>query len=72
MQVYKPNIPIIVTLHLIIIFIFFFALDIDECSEKSDSCDHKCVNTIGSYQCSCQSGFTLDNKDGFTCNGNVF
>ena len=23
-------------------------------------CDHKCVNTEGSYQCSCYDGYTVD------------
>ena len=48
---------------------YLFFADIDECFEKTDRCDHKCMNTIGSYKCSCQSGYTLDAKDGFTCNG---
>ena len=37
--------------------------DIDECS--FDNCEHNCTNTIGSYHCSCLSGFTL--QPTFSC-----
>ncbi|KAH9524467.1 hypothetical protein Btru_054657 [Bulinus truncatus] len=40
------------------------SLDIDECTDNKDSCDiskHElCVNTNGSFICSCQPGYTLD------------
>jgi len=34
-------------------------VDVDECSEGSDSCHESstCVNQIGSYYCNCQSGY---------------
>ena len=32
-------------------------LDIDEC--RSNYCDHGCVNSIGSYNCTCRSGYYL-------------
>ena len=32
------------------------------------NCSHDCINTVGSFQCSCRSGFTL-NTDNKTCNG---
>ncbi|RDD44471.1 EGF-containing fibulin-like extracellular matrix protein 1 [Trichoplax sp. H2] len=37
--------------------------DINECI-ISKPCDHKCINTVGSYSCSCHPGFKLgsDNK----------
>ena len=49
----------------------FFNADIDECAENIDSCSHDCVNTDGSYYCSCPNGSVLisDNK---TCTGEVF
>ncbi|XP_028399458.1 uncharacterized protein LOC114522881 [Dendronephthya gigantea] len=40
--------------------------DIDECAEKTHSCDRNanCTNTIGGYECHCHAGYT---GDGFTC-----
>lgn len=38
--------------------------DIDECSGVSD-CQQGCLNTPGSYNCSCDSAFVLD-TDGRT------
>ncbi len=35
--------------------------DIDECSNSSDDCDDSratCTNTIGSYTCSCNFGYS--------------
>lgn len=39
-------------------------LDIDECTETDRLCQQNCANTWGSYQCSCNAGFTLsaDNR----------
>ena len=34
-------------------------IDINECTEDSDGCAHTCVNTAGSYYCSCRSGYRL-------------
>lgn len=34
-------------------------LDVDECAMSSTLCSQKCENTIGSYMCSCNDGFTL-------------
>ncbi|MED6269212.1 Bone morphogenetic protein 1, partial [Characodon lateralis] len=40
-----------------------FFSDIDECSKGNGGCQHKCVNTFGSYRCQCRSGFMLhDNQ----------
>ena len=46
----------------------FNVIDIDECTLEIDNCAHDCMNSHGSYTCSCQTGYTLD-ADGFTCNG---
>ena len=46
------------------------SLDINECSLNSGGCDQLCNNTIGSFQCSCNSGYTL-NGDGITCSGRI-
>ena len=40
--------------------------DIDECTE--DPCDHDCTNTDGSFTCSCNNGYELDDN-GRSCNG---
>ena len=49
-------------------FFSLFIPDIDECSEGTDNCSQLCNNTVGSYQCSCNTGFILD-SDQHTCNG---
>jgi hypothetical protein len=42
-------------------FLFFFWLDINECRDESNlnNCHQyaKCINTYGSYNCSCSDGF---------------
>ena len=42
--------------------------DIDECLTNNGGCsaDASCSNTVGSFTCICQSGYT---GDGFTCSG---
>ena len=47
-------------------FVVFPLTDIDECA--LGVCDHNCVNSVGSYTCSCRTGYQL-NVDGHTCNG---
>ncbi|XP_059398156.1 epidermal growth factor-like protein 7 [Carassius carassius] len=39
--------------------------DVDEC-EEGQRCSQKCVNTVGSYRCVCQEGFSLA-EDEVTC-----
>ncbi|XP_019639947.1 PREDICTED: uncharacterized protein LOC109481799 [Branchiostoma belcheri] len=38
--------------------------DMDECTTDNGECDQICINTMGSYSCSCRDGFTLkaDNR----------
>ena len=36
----------------------FHTLDIDEC-EVISLCDHQCVNTEGSFYCTCRDGYQL-------------
>ena len=44
----------------------YFLIDIDEC--LSSPCEHICSNTLGSFQCSCNSGYQLD-FNGRSCSG---
>ena len=34
------------------------SLDINECNSTNGGCEHSCTNTIGSYICSCDRGYT--------------
>ena len=43
-------------------------LDIDECTANTDGCEQVCTNNDGSFECSCNSGFTLDSNER-TCSG---
>ena len=47
-----------------------FLPDIDECSTSSLSCDVNavCINTVGSYACACEAGYS---GDGNTCTGEL-
>ncbi|KAI8507036.1 hypothetical protein Bbelb_154750, partial [Branchiostoma belcheri] len=40
--------------------------DINECSVVNGGCDHVCTNTMGTFHCSCVTGYTLD-ADGYSC-----
>ena len=42
--------------------------DINECGLNTDRCAHFCSNTVGSYTCSCRSGYRLT-ANGRTCTG---
>lgn len=47
----------------------FICVDINEClSGNNGGCDHICLNFVGSSNCSCRVGFSL-NVDGTTCTG---
>ena len=41
--------------------------DIDEC-DRFNPCDQNCTNTVGSFMCSCQTGYEL-HDDTTTCTG---
>ena len=45
--------------------------DKDECSDSTHNCDTQatCTNTVGSFICACNDGYT---GDGVTCDGNMF
>ena len=46
---------------------FVIPLDIDECATNPCDVNAACLNTNGSYECSCRPGFE---GDGETCTGN--
>ena len=43
-------------------------IDDDECSRNNGGCNQTCVNTEGSYNCTCISGYSLDD-DEHGCSG---
>jgi len=46
-------------------------IDINECTLEIDNCDPNawCENTIGSFECFCNNGYS---GDGLNCTGNFF
>ena len=46
--------------------LFLVFIDINECIANTDGCDQGCLNTIGSFQCTCDSGYVLS-SDQRTC-----
>ena len=49
----------------------YYISDINECESNNGGCQHNCSNNVGSFQCSCLPGHTL-NSDGFQCSGMIF
>ena len=49
-------------------YIIYTKTDINECTTYNGACDHTCTNTEGSYTCSCNFGYQLEN-DGHNCTG---
>ncbi|XP_060576563.1 fibrillin-1-like isoform X2 [Ruditapes philippinarum] len=43
-------------------------IDVDECSEKTTYCEHICVNTEGSFECSCYTGYRVIARNISKCN----
>ena len=41
---------------------------VNECEQNSDNCEQKCIDTVHSFTCDCESGYTL-RSDGYSCNG---
>ena len=48
--------------------LYLTVVDLDECTTRTHNCDvnAECVNTVGSYSCTCSVGYT---GDGQNCNG---
>jgi len=45
--------------------------DVDECSRVPQPCAHVCHNTEGSFFCSCQVGYRINQLDYKQCNGRL-
>jgi hypothetical protein len=52
MSLYASNSVIVISFEIIL-------LDIDECAERTDGCAQTCTNIVGSYSCSCNTGYRL-------------
>ena len=55
-------------MHLFIFLHDFICTDINECEDGISGCQHICKNTFGSFDCSCNPGYTL-NSDNKSCIG---
>ena len=40
--------------------------DVDECAVEENGCDQICINTDGSFECACNTGYVLD-EDNISC-----
>ncbi|XP_066256660.1 protein tolkin [Euwallacea similis] len=47
-------------------FAAVFFSDMDECAKDHGNCQHECLNTLGSYVCTCHNGYTL-HENGRDC-----
>ena len=45
-------------------------LDINECENNNGGCNHTCHNENGTFSCTCDTGYTLNN-DGLACDGEI-
>ena len=48
-----------------------YLTDINECAIHNGNCSQICTNEMGSYTCSCISGYAL-NADKSACNGMLY
>ena len=46
------------------------SIDLNECLTENGGCRQTCTNTVGSFVCSCNEGFTLA-SDGRNCTGKL-
>jgi hypothetical protein len=49
---------------------YCYVSDINECETINGGCQHNCSNRVGSFQCSCLPGYSL-NGDGLQCSGEI-
>ena len=47
-----------------------FIVDVNECNTNNGGCEDSCVNTDGSYYCTCDTGYSLDSNK-HDCNGKM-
>ena len=47
-----------------------YCLDVDECESDNGGCAQICINTVGSFECSCAAGYSLS-VDNATCEGKM-
>ena len=52
----------------LIAYYIIISSDIDECLTSNGGCQHICMNTPGSRQCQCRTGYILA-SDGRSCKG---
>ena len=65
----EMNLTVQVQYRHVVLFLFIRPLtEINECSTNNGGCDHDCNNTDGSFVCSCDSGYQLDNNS-LNCSG---
>ena len=43
-------------------------VDVDECQTDEHNCNQTCSNTLGSFECKCRLGYSLQ-RDNATCRG---
>ena len=48
--------------------VLYIHADLNECSLGTHLCEHNCGNNIGSYYCTCNTGYHLDGN-GLNCSG---
>ena len=67
---YIPTVCVVRLLKTMLKIYFLYFLDVNECDNGIDSCDMNatCINTVGSYDCKCDHGFS---GDGFNCTSKV-
>ena len=47
---------------------YIYIVDINECNQGNGGCEHTCTDTVGSFSCSCNTGYQL--IGGRHCSGN--
>ena len=48
--------------------IMYVCLDVEQCAVNNGGCQQRCIEQDSGFECSCYSGFVLNN-DGITCSG---